>query len=238
MGNLNKPTYRRDYKGETLSYVRDGEMQSVFVTPRDLPYDLASSTAVVLGNGISRLDPTVKLILSQNNQRVAEGYKRTYACNAAYRDTPADYYVFKDGIFFAEIANDMHNKVFITNELWTSSYRDANLIPHVYHMDAGATAAYLAAFDGAKKIFLFGFDRTDGVTNENIYSDTLGYDGHEVIDDFRDFDTYLYNVIAAYSSVSFYRVRNHHSHNFDELFKTLPNYREVTIRDAVLLGDF
>ena len=191
MGNLSKPTYRRDYNGETLTYVNNGELQSVFVTPRNLPYDIQSSTAVVLGNGISRQHPTIKLMLHQNNQRVAEGYKRTYACNAAYRDTPADYYIFKDGIFFAEIPTEMHNKIFVPNDLWTLSYREANLIPWVYHMDAGSTAAYLAAFDGAKKIFLFGFDRSDGVTNENIYSNTLGYDGAHVLDDYRDFDTFL-----------------------------------------------
>lgn len=237
MGNLNAPLYRRDYKGETITYVQDGKMQSLYVTPRDLPHDIPVNSAIVLGNGIGRLDSTTQLILSQNNKRVAEGYKLTYACNAAVRNTPADYYVFKDGVFFADITTDMHNKIFISNDLWVA-YREANLIPHAYHMDSGATAAYLAAFDGAKKIFLFGFDRSDGVTNENIYSNTIGYDGAEVLDDWRDFDTYLYKVCSAYADVSFYRVRTQHSNDISPLFKNLSNYQEISIREAILLGDF
>ena len=100
MGNLNTPLYRRDYKGEAITYVQDNKMKSIFATPRDLPHDMLVNSAIVLGNGISRLDPNIKIMLKQNNNRVAEGYKLTYACNAAWRDTPADYYVIKDNIFF------------------------------------------------------------------------------------------------------------------------------------------
>jgi hypothetical protein len=237
MGNLNSASYRRDYTGENITYVEDNTMKSVFVTPRNLPYDLNSRNAIVLGNGIGRLDPTVQLILGQNNKRVAEGYKLTYACNAAFRDTAADYYVIKHNTLFAEISSDDHNKMFTANDMWVT-WRNTNLLPHCYHMDAGASAAYLAAFDGAQKIFLFGFDGTDGITSENIYADTSGYDSSTQIENFQKFNTYLYNVIHAFSSVQFYRVRNHHSNDFDSMLKSLPNYFEVSVRDAVLLGDF
>jgi len=237
MGNLNAPLYRRDYAGETITYVQDNKMQSLYVTPRELPHDISVNSAIVLGNGISRLDSDIQLILGQNNRRVAEGYKLTYACNAAFRDTSADYYIYKESVFFSEISKDLYNKIFLPNNLWIA-YRDTNLIPHVYHMDSGSTAAYLAAFDGAKKVFLFGFDRSDGATNENIYSNTLGYDGPAILDDFRDCNTNLYNVIKAYSDVNFYRVCNHHTNHIGDLLKTLPNYHEVSIREAILLGDF
>jgi len=237
MGNLNKPKYRRDYTGETISYVEDGEQKSIFVTPRDLPHDWNSRGAVVLGNGISRLDPTTKLIIDGNNRRVAEGYKLTYACNAAYRDTTADYYVIKNNIFFSDIPTQDYNKMFVSNSSWLT-YNDTNMLPYIYHMDAGSSAAYLAAFDGAQKIFLFGFDGSDGVTSENIYADTLGYESAQYIEDFQKFNTFLYNICYSYSSTQFYRVRNHYSNDFDPMLKTLNNYHEVTIRDAVLLGDF
>ena len=189
MGNIYKPTYRRDYTGETISYVEDGVQKSIFVTPRDLPHDWNSRSAVVLGNGISRLDPTVKLIIDGNNRRVAEGYKLTYACNAAYRDTPADYYVIKNNIFFSDIPLADYNKMFTPNDHWLT-YRDTNMLPGSYHMDAGASAAYLAAFDGAQKVFLFGFDGTDGVTSENIYADTFGYESAEYMEDFQKFNAF------------------------------------------------
>ena len=237
MGNIHKPTYRRDYSGETISYVEDAEQKSIFVTPRDLPHDWNSRSAVVLGNGISRLDPTIKLIIDGNNRRVAEGYKVTYACNAAYRDTTADYYVIKNNVFFSDIPLADYNKMFTSYDHWLT-YRDTNMLPGAYHMDAGASAAYLAAFDGAQKVFLFGFDGTDGVTSENIYADTLGYESAEYMEDFQKFNTFLYNICYAYSGTQFYRVRTHDSNDFDSILKTLDNYREVSVREAVLLGDF
>jgi hypothetical protein len=237
MGNIHRPTYRRDYIGETISYVEDAVQKSIFVTPRELPHDWNSRSAVVLGNGISRHDPTVKLIIDANNRRVAEGYKLTYACNAAYRDTPADYYVIKNNIFFSDIPLADYNKMFTPNDHWLT-YRDTNMLPGSYHMDAGASAAYLAAFDGAQKVFLFGFDGSDGVTSENIYADTLGYESAEYIEDFQKFNAFLYNICYSYSSTEFFRVRTHYSNDFDPILKTLNNYREVSVRDAILLGDF
>ena len=237
MGNLNLALYRRNYTGEPIYYVEDGVQKSIFVTPRDLPHDWNSRSAVVLGNGISRLDPTVKLIIDGNNRRVAEGYKLTYACNAAYRDTPADYYVIKNNIFFSDIPLADYNKMFTPNDHWLT-YRDTNMLPGSYHMDAGASAAYLAAFDGAQKVFLFGFDGTDGVTSENIYADTFGYESAEYMEDFQKFNAFLYNICYAYSDTQFYRVRTPNSNDFDPILKSLNNYREVSVRDAILLGDF
>jgi hypothetical protein len=237
MGNLNQAYYRRDYSGETLTYVEDEQMQSVLVKPRELPYDLPVKSAVVLGNGPSRISPEIQLLLNVNNSRPAEGYKITYACNAAIRDTPADYYVFKINGFVPEVTIENRNKVFTTNDIWLT-YRDTNLIPYIYHMDAGSTAAYLAAFDGAEKVFLFGYDGTDGVTSNNIYENTLNYENAENIEDFAKFNSFLYNVIRVYKKTQFYRVRNHLSNDFISLFGTLPNYTEINVRDAVLLGDF
>ena len=157
MPQLNTAVYRRDYKGEPLTYDEGDQLISLFVNPRQFPYDRNVSTAIVLGNGISRLQPDIQLLLNQNNKRVAEGYKTTYACNAAYRDTKADYYIFKDNLFFAEKYQMDYSRIFLPNNYWIN-YRDCNLIPYFWYMDSGSTAAYMAAFDGAKKIFLFGFD--------------------------------------------------------------------------------
>jgi len=235
MPQLNFPYYRRDYKGEPVTFVENNQMKSFFVNPREFPYDRAIDTAIVIGNGISRLSTDIQLILNQNSRRVVEGYKTTYACNAAYRDIKADYYVIKSRLLFAEIPLEKHNAIFVSNDMWVT-YRDTNLIPYIYYMDSGATAAYLAAFDGAKKVFLFGFDGSDNDTNQNVYADTFGYDRNDFTHNKHHEN--LYDVCSVYSNVDFYRVRTHVSHDYSNLLTQLPNYHELNVRNAVLTGDF
>jgi hypothetical protein len=235
MPQLNSTYFRRDYTGEPVTFVEDGQMKSLYVNPREFPHDRQVSTAIVLGNGISRTTPEIKLIVNQNNRRVAEGYKTTYACNAAYRDTPADYYIVKDRIFFSEIPVDKYNKMFVSNDMWVT-YRDTNLIPYVYYMDSGSTGAYLAAFDGHKKIFLIGFDGSDNNHNLNVYANSLGYERNDFTHEVHN--AYLYDVCRVYSSTQFYRVRTHHSYDFSAALNGLPNYQELSVRDAILAGDF
>jgi len=235
MPQLNTALYRRDYKGEPITYVDNGQMKSLFVNPRNFPYDRNITSAVVLGNGISRLNPDIQLILNQNNKRVEEGYKTTYACNAAYRDTPADYYIIKDRIFFAEIPLENYNKMFVTNDMWVT-YRDTNLIPYIYYLDSGSTAAYLAAFDGAKKVFLFGFDGSDNDTNQNVYANSLGYESNDF--NHQKHHSHLYNVCSAFTDTDFYRVRAEHCHDYSGELNALPNYHEIGVREAILTGDF
>lgn len=235
MGNLNTPLYRRDYKGESLTYVNDGVMKSIFVNPRDLPHDMQVKSSIVLGNGRGRLEPDVQLIINQNNKRFVEGYKFVYACNAAYRDVKADYYIIKNSIFFAYIPQEKYNQIFVPNNSYYV-YPETNLLPYIYHFDSGASAAYLAAFDGAEKVFLFGFDSNDGIAYNNVYANTYGY-----IDDINlnSYDySYLFNVVQVYSNVQFYRVRNHYSVDLNPSLKNLSNYHEISVRDAVLIGDF
>jgi len=231
---LQKPIYRRNYTGEPVTYVQDEQLQSLLVKPRDFPFDRDVSSAIVLGNGISRLEPDVQLLLNQNNIRVAEGYKTTYACNAAYRDTPADYYIWKTNIFFADSAPIDYTKVFLPNDLWLA-YRNCNLIPNIWYMDSGSTAAYLAAFDGAKKVFLFGFDGSDDA-HFNIYNGTLGYETNDF--GFQKHIAHLTNVVYTYSNVQFYRVRNLHTYDFSQELYNLPNFHEISVRGAILEGDF
>ena len=78
MPQLSSPLYRRDYTGEPLTYVENGEYKSLFVTPRTLPYDRSVKNAIVLGNGISRFDSQIQLILNQNNTRVVYKFKNLY----------------------------------------------------------------------------------------------------------------------------------------------------------------
>jgi hypothetical protein len=236
MPNLNTAKYRRDYESELIVYEDAGNLKTINVIPRDLPCDWPVKSAIVLGNGMGRLDPTIDLICRTNRNRPAEGYKLTYACNAAHRDVNADYYVVKDVLLFQEIDHARFNQVFTPYNLWLTR-RDTNMVPYYSYLDAGTTAAYLAAFDGAKKVFLFGFDGTDGNELHNIYHGTLAYVKQDDLTGMQKFAIYMHDLVKTYSDVQFYRVRTEHS--FDWLCgMPFDNWQEVSVRQAILLGDF
>jgi hypothetical protein len=237
MGNLTKPVYRRDYTGETVYYIETDRLSAVLSKPRALPYDFHTRTAIVLGNGVTRTYPDVNQMLVNNRNKLAEAYKLTYACNAAITDTIADYYVIKDDRFFQRIEPERLPLMFTPYNIWINR-RETNLIPTVSHYDAGSAAAMLAAFDGATKVFLIGFDGTDGETVDNIYSDDQLYSDPTTVVDFQKFHSYLHDVVKAYSDTQFYRVRTPHSNNLQADMSRLRNYTEVTVREAILLGDF
>jgi hypothetical protein len=237
MPNLITPHYRRDYTGEVVSYVYDDVLNSVKSKPRDLPYDFGVKNAIVLGNGLSKNLPEIQLLINTNKSKFAENYKLTYACNRAFFDTAADYYVIKDADILQEIHPDLHHKCFVSYDMWLNRSQ-TNLIPYYSHLDAGTTAAYLAAFDGAEKIFLFGMDGTDGLQVGNVYSNTPGYTDPVSPECFNKFHMFLYDLIKLYPDTQFYRVKTQYTGKTNVDLSTLPNYTEVSVREAVLLGDF
>ena len=104
-------------------------------------------------------------------------------------------------------------------------------------MDAGSSAAYLAAFHGAKNVFLFGYDgQPDPDEINSIYLNTEHYPktGDEGFD--QKWIKYLYNVIEAYPEVKFYRVTPKVEDNYRKLL-TLPNYYPVNFRQFISLAD-
>jgi hypothetical protein len=229
--------YRRDYTSEIITFVEDDQMKSLAVQCRDLPYDFGARNAIVIGNGLSKNLPEIRLLIDTNSRKLAESYKLTYACNRAFFDTPADYFVIGDRDIMQEIAPDDHSKCFISYDKWLTR-RQANMIPYYSHLDTGTTAAYLAAFDGAQKIFLLGFDGSDGVQVGNAYAGQPAYKTPALPECFDKFHMFLYDLVKLYKNIEFYRVNTQYTGKTNVDLSALPNYHEVSVREAVLLGDF
>jgi len=237
MPNLITKHYRRDYTGEIVTYVEDDAMRSVKSEPRDLPRDFGMRSAIVVGNGPSKNMPDVQLLIHSNSRKLAESYKMTYACNLAFNDTPADYFVISNTDILQTINPAEQHKCFVSYDMWVT-HRQINLVPYYSYLDAGTTAAYLAAFDGAKNVFLMGFDGTDGVSVDNVYAGQTGYAVPSSTECFRKFHMFLHDLVKLYNNTNFYRVRTMHTSNLSVDLSHLPNFKEVSVREAVLLGDF
>jgi hypothetical protein len=238
---LTQPFYRTDYIGETINgySVVTGHPASLFVPPRENVFTKPhTETAIILGNGITRNYPEIQLLLTSNSKKVAEAYKLVYACNRAVHDTTTyDYYVLKHNVFISGVDQSRLSQIYFPYNLFLENRRHCNLLPYVSHMDSGASAAYLACFDGHKKVFLFGFDGDCGRGYQTVYDDTFPYNESAKTVDYDTWKDYLTEVMTVYKDVEFFRVQSDGQASPNE-WKQLANFKTVSVREAVLLGDF
>lgn len=238
---LTQPLYRTDYVGETINgYSKTtGKPSSVFVKPREnLFIPPFTKNAIVLGNGITRNYPEVQLLLTTNARKVAESYKLVYSCNRAVHDeTSYDYYVLKHRVFLANIPRDRIPQIYLTPEIFIDYKQNCNLLPYIHWLDSGTSAAYLSCFDGHKRVFLFGFDGDCGRGYQTVYDEFYPYNENAKTVDYDTWVNGLYTVMNTYREVFFFRVQID-GQETPVAWKNLPNFRTITVREAVLLGDF
>ena len=182
MLKINK-LYRADYTGEDIVVERnytDGVWHDTTETvANSVTNTQISNRAVVIGNGPSRLDFDMRAIFEHSGGLLAADRVQTYGCNALYRDYTPDFLVARGNGIIAELAATDYptGNIVYTSSIHLLEYPNKfYLIPHDPYADAGTTAAYIAAFDGHKTIFLLGFDNHDTPGyNYNVYADTAGY---------------------------------------------------------------
>lgn len=237
--SLKLPHYRKDYIGESINSLVDGTPIEYFVEPRPNAFIPSNvDTAMIIGNGLTRMSAPVQKIIQANSRRASEAYKLMYACNRAVSDNiKYDYYVFKHRVFLSGLTTTVKNQVYLPYDMFLDYKEDCNLIPYVSYFDSGATAAYLAAFDGHKKIFLFGFDGDMGAGWQTVYDGSYPYQDTAYQIDMKCWEDYLGNVMSVYRDVEFYRVQMD-GQSAPNAWTNLPNFKDVTLREAVLLGDF
>lgn len=238
--------YRRFYRGEDIVVERnytDGVWHDTTENvPNAVINNQISNQAVVIGNGPSRLSFNLNLIKNHRGGLYGSRTLQSYGCNALYRDFTPDFLVASgnNGIV-EEIANSEYTKdnIVYTNSLHTLEYPGKfYLIPHDPYADAGTTAAYIAAFDGHKNIYLLGFDQQDAPGhNYNVYAGTANYDLlKSTVSDAR-WRSNFRNLASVYNDVNFAFVYPKNTYPLPEQYKGLTNVRVISFNQFALEAD-
>lgn len=238
--------YRTDYTGEDIIVERRHENhvwhEVTETVPNAVTNNQISNRAVVIGNGPNRLGFDLNLLKNPQGLLGAKTVQ-TYGCNALYRDFTPDFLVAtgNNGII-PEIASSsyINDSIVYTNNLHLLEYPGKfYLIPYDPYADAGTAAAYIAAFDGHKKIYLIGFDGQDlEGHNSNVYAGTNGYDPEWNFEfDHSKWTQNQKQLFDLYNDVDFVWVTPHGRNLIPESLKWCSNYRQISYRDFVLECD-
>jgi hypothetical protein len=244
-----KKIYRSNYQGENI--VKDLILENqewnknYEYVPSNVENNQISNKAVVLGNGPSRTQLNSELFTLLNNHKgglLASGKIQTYGCNALYRDYTPDFLVVTPGEIAEEIARTPYcvaNIVYSNADTVLDHPGKFYLTPQNPSYDAGSIAAYLAAFDGHKTVYLMGFDGNSGheAYNYNVYTGTPGYAGAHSNSNEAFFTKALLTVMRTYDDVEFVRVMPAESAYCPQDWKYQLNFRQISFRDFVIEVD-
>lgn len=242
MSSLLRPTsplqklYSKDYEGEWINVlIGQGKIDRRFLK-QELVFENPSGNAICLGNGKSRLNRLPEKIEHSNKIKILKYYNVLYACNGIYREWMPDFLIVSNQILAAQLPEEFRDISYGSQEV-ARRYPGFNLMPGGARLDAGASAAYLAAFHGATRVCLFGYDgQSQPGYNNNIYAGTEHYpdEDQEVLDS--NWVRNLKNVITTYSDVIFHRVTPNENDSYRELLR-LPNYKPINFNQFVSIAD-
>jgi hypothetical protein len=231
--------YRRDYQGEFVVFNTNkvkGMVQEHREWVPNTINEAHSGNAMVFGNGPSRANIHWQLFKLHKGGLHGSKKLTTYGCNAMFRDCDPHILVVKHPLIADEIAKTDYadNNIVITHTKNILKHEDKfHMIPFDPVLCAGATALYLAAFDGHAKVYFMGFDGYDHNINNNIYANTNGYgtDKSEVnaqkqIDD-------VMKVFNTYDTTEFIRVTENGTEYMPEEWKYAKNLRCIDFRTFV-----
>ena len=178
-----KQIYRSSYAGESvvtsLTYENADWTTETEYVPNSVFNAHTTTQAVAIGNGESRLGFDLNHVLNHISGIGGVDSLQTYGCNALYRDYTPDFLVAVGDDIVKEIAYSGYTakNIVYTNGQHILEYPGMfYLIPQNINYDAGAIAAYMACFDGHKKVFLLGYDSYDEQSpTNNVYKNTVGY---------------------------------------------------------------
>lgn len=227
------PVFADTYEGEWVNWMIGDEVQREFLSPK-VNFFRPNSSAIVFGNGIGRKKDIIDRIIKSNSKKIINYYNVIYACNLAYKDVDADFFVTTNKLVASKYPKELHERTYTRPE-FVRIHSQMNLIPINYDLDAGATAVMLACFHGATKVFLYGFDGCpQGVTN-HIYCDQefQAKAGEEIND--QKWQDNLFKVMSAYTKTEFYRVNG--SPPNGRMLQKLPNYSVIDLRRFISLAD-
>jgi hypothetical protein len=238
--------YRSKYWGEDIvvdrNYTNNVWHDTTEHVPNSIINNQTSNRAVVLGNGLSRLQYNILAIKETLGGGPYGAEKpQTYGCNALYRDFTPDFLISAGDAITDEIAASGYtdNNIVYTHSIKTLQYPGKfYLIPYDPYTDAGATALYIAAFDGHKIIYMLGMDLHDGTNfNNNVYAGTDCYeDANTKYDDTR-WIMERKVIFDVYNDVEFVWVSLHGNQRLPELWQSSLNLRQLSYYQFTVEAD-
>ena len=224
-----KQIYRSNYSGEdvvTELVYEGGEWNPTTETVPNSVFNAPTTTqAVAIANGATRNEFELKFITLHKGGLFGANKLQSYGCNSLYKEFTPDFLVVVGDENVAEIAattNPDDNIVYVNGEHLVAHSGKFYLIPQNLSYDAGALAAYMACFDGHKKVFLLGYDS---------YTETIEHPTQAF------FIKTLAEVVKTYNNVDFVRVMPTASYSCDPQLSSFPNFRQISYRDFVLEAD-
>jgi hypothetical protein len=233
--------YRTDYTGEFLIFnveLEDGKYEEEREwIPNNIDNSEHYGTAVVIGNGTSR--DAIALNRIKNHRTGIGGVNRiqSYGCNALIRDFEPDFLIATDRRMTAELAEREPTDTIILSSGSNMLHYPGkfHLIPYGVSMNTGATAVYMACFDGHKKVYLLGFDNQTGERNNNVYAGTENYDSEDTKVSSAKWVQAMAQVFRTFPDVTFTRVEARGE--TPKIWKSCLNYRAITARQFALEVD-
>jgi hypothetical protein len=224
-----KQIYRANYTGEdvvtNLTYEHGEWTPETESIPNSVFNTHTTTQAVAIANGPTREELNLIHIADHKGGLLGVDKLQSYGCNTLYKDFTPDFLVAVGDENVKELAESNYsddNIVYVNGEHLINYPGKFYLIPQNLSYDAGSLAAYLACFDGHKKVFL------------------LGYDSYTEFNDHRTqafFIKALLEVMKTYNDVEFVRVMPTENYSVAPELISLPNFRQINYRDFVIEAD-
>jgi hypothetical protein len=195
--------------------------------------------AVVFGNGISRKKFNPSLLVNRPLNAIPQKVLRTYGCNSIYKDFIPDFLVATNKDVLSDIEENgifYRTRLFVSRFLNHWNHNRYYNVPQDPPFNAGAIAAYLAAFDEHKKVFLLGFDGIDNPNaSYNLYDGVPGYPDAPHSEEY--WVRSMMEVFTAYPDVDFVRVMPEAGSRIPETWKYAANFRQINYNQFVIEAD-
>ena len=176
-----KQIYRTSYAGESVVselVLKDNawDPKTEYI-PNPVFTSYTTKQAIAIGNGPSRYSFDLRLIENHKGGIRATDKLQSYACNLVVQEgfTP-DFLIVTDPAKVKAVAESDYptDHIVYTNAQYLLQYPGKfYLVPQNPAYDAGAMAAYLACFDGHKKLFLLGYDGYSDEAENSFWIQTL-----------------------------------------------------------------
>jgi hypothetical protein len=224
-----KQIYRDTYAGENvitqLTLSNNEWNPEVEFVPNRVFNTHTSNQAVVIGNGPTVDNFDLANITNHKGGILSENKLQSYACNGRYKTFTPDFLIAINDDTIVELSSSLYvndNIVYTTGDNVVKYPGKFYLIPQNLPYDAGSLAAYMACFDGHKKVFLLGYD--DYLVDASHPNQAF-------------WEMTLLTVVTTYSDVEFVRVMPTVTHSCSDALLSQPNFRQIDYRGFALEAD-